>query len=414
MSEIASIDGSDRVFIRSMKTLRAALAAVFALWLAGFTVVRAAEPAAPGKKAQPARWLLIVDTSSAMERRAKAVEGVVGELVASGMNGQIHPGDELGIWTFNKELHAGVAPLQTWQPAHSNSIAGHLVAFLAKQKYEGKANFQPVLAELGRLVPASRQLTILVLADGSQPIAGTPFDAAINASYEKTRAELGRTRMPLVTVLRVHHGKYIGQNVSFAPWPVEFPPFPPEPPVTESRPATAAPPAVPPVTATAKPIIIHSEPKPAESTSLITAPLAPAPSLPLVTAPPAPVVTVAPAPAAQPVIEAPPAPPAVSPPSAVQPSAEPMPTPVAPAPIATPSAATPAAPAPAPSVSVAPEVVPTAPTAVADTVTARKWPLILGIGCFWVAIMVALVLARRARRQAGTSYITRSIDREMK
>jgi hypothetical protein len=91
-----------------------------------------------------------------------------------------------------------------------------------------------------------------------------------------------------------------------------------------------------------------------------------------------------------------------------------MPTPGAPAPTATPSTAAPAAPAQAPSVAVAPEVVPTAPTAVADTVTARKWPLILGIGCFWVAIMVALVLARRARRQAGTSYITRSIDREMK
>ncbi|HEU5071266.1 MAG TPA: hypothetical protein VFV96_12740 [Verrucomicrobiae bacterium] len=394
-----------------MKTLRAALAAVFALWLTGLTVARAVEPAAPGKKAQPARWLLIVDTSSAMERRAKAVEGVVGELVASGMNGQIHPGDELGIWTFNKELRAGAAPLQTWQPAHSNSIAGHLVAFLAKQKYEGKANFQPVLAELGRLVPVSRQLTILVMADGSQPIAGTPFDAAINASYEKTRAELARTRMPLVTVLRVYHGKYIGQNVSFAPWPVEFPPFPPEPPVTESRPTTAAPPAVPPITATAKPIIIHSEPKPAESTNLITAPLAPAPSLPLVTTQPAPVVTVAPAPAAQPVVEAPAAPPAVSPP-VVQPLAEPMTPPVAPAPTATPSAAAPVAPSPA--VAVAPEAVPTAPTATADTVTARKWPLILGIGCFWVAIMVALVLARRARRQAGTSYITRSIDREMK
>lgn len=411
MSEIASIDGSDRVFIRLMKTLRAALAAVFALWLTGLTVARAVEPAAPGKKAQPARWLLIVDTSSAMERRAKAVEGVVGELVASGMNGQIHPGDELGIWTFNKELRAGAAPLQTWQPAHSNSIAGHLVAFLAKQKYEGKANFQPVLAELGRLVPVSRQLTILVMADGSQPIAGTPFDAAINASYEKTRAELARTRMPLVTVLRVYHGKYIGQNVSFAPWPVEFPPFPPEPPVTESRPTTAAPPAVPPITATAKPIIIHSEPKPAESTNLITAPLAPAPSLPLVTTQPAPVVTVAPAPAAQPVVEAPAAPPAVSPP-VVQPLAEPMTPPVAPAPTATPSAAAPVAPSPA--VAVAPEAVPTAPTATADTVTARKWPLILGIGCFWVAIMVALVLARCARRQAGTSYITRSIDREMK
>src|SRR5438874_5507768 len=54
------------------------------------------------------RFLLVVETSSVMERRIEATLKVVQGLLASGMNGQIHKGDTLGIWTFNDELHAGI------------------------------------------------------------------------------------------------------------------------------------------------------------------------------------------------------------------------------------------------------------------------------------------------------------------
>jgi hypothetical protein len=137
----------------------------------------------------------------------------------------------------------------------------------------------------------------------------------------------------------------------------------------------------------------------------------------LVAANPAPVVTVEPAPTAQPVVAAPATSATVVPAPEAKPSAaaaEDVSNPAAPAPSVAQPVSVLAAPSPAVTDESTPGAPPAPATAAADTVTLRKWPLILGIGCFWVAIMVALVLARRARRNAPTSYITRSIDREMK
>ena len=239
--------------MKLMRHLRAWIAMVLPCLLA---VAHGAEPAGKGSaRPQPERWLLILDTSSAMERRAQAVEGLVGELLASGMNGQMAPGADIGIWTYNKELFAGVAPMQTWNPAQSNIIAGRSLAFLSKQKYRSKSRTEPVLSELARVVSDSRQLTVVWFSDSAQKIAGTPFDDLINAAYAKYRPALAKTRMPLVTVLRVHQGKYFAQNISVSPWPIEFPPFP----VTENTNEVAKlpPAATPPV----KSIFIGREPE---------------------------------------------------------------------------------------------------------------------------------------------------------
>lgn len=376
----------------------------------------AESPADANKRPQPDRWLLIVDTSSAMERRAKAVEGVVGELMVSGMNGQMQPGAEFGIWTYNKELYAGVAPMQTWDSARSNLMANRTVGFLSKQPYRNKSKTEPVLSELARVVSDSRRLTVVWLSDGTgEKIAGTPFDAQINEAFTKYRPALSKTRMPLVTVLRVYRGKYIGQNISVAPWPVEFPPFPIEPAATNAVAKATTP------TAPVKSIFISREPakveKPAETPPAVqikpdsvqlrsapesvTNPLAATP-VPVELAQPMPTTAVQPAPVVAP----------VEPPPAVKP-VEPKPVEVA-AVAPKPEIVAPIAPAPAPA-AVAPQPAPatTPPVAAAvEPVTSRKWPLILGISFMWIAIFAALTLARRARRAKATSLITRSFDRD--
>lgn len=388
-------------------------------------VAHAAAPATNAtRRLQPERWLLIVDTSNAMERRAKAVEGVVGELIVSGMNGQMEPGAELGIWTYNKELFAGVAPMQTWDPARSNLMANRTVGFLSKQPYQSKSRTEPVIAELNRVVGDSRRLTVVWLSDGAgEKIAGTPFDDLINEAFAKYRPALSKTRMPLVTVLRVHHGKYIRQNVSMSPWPVEFPAFPIDPAKTNAlaKPAVAKP-AEP-----VKSIYISSpkkpdadKPAPVETQGgsvklrpppeSVVADVVPPPRpadpppvqpLPVVATEPPPVV----APVVAPVEPAPilkPAEPAPSPAVVEVAMAEPPPSVTAPGPAA-------------PAVSTATPVVPEPQVAVVtNTVTARKWPLILGIGFMWAAIAAALLLARRARRASASSLITRSFDRDQK
>lgn len=393
--------------------------AFIAAALLGFAVALNAAPATTNAapRPQPARWLLIVDTSSGMEKRADAVRGVVGEMVSSGMNGQMQPGDEFGIWTYNKKLSAGVAPMQTWDASRSNTIAGRTVAFLDKQSYTGKAKPELVFAALEPIVSSSRQLTVVMLSDGAVDVAGTPFDAAINAAYAEHRPALKKSRMPLVTVLRGYKGNYFAQQVSVAPWITEFPAFPAEPVKTNLPPVVE-----PPKPAPKRTIIIRPEPKkvaevepavalqpgavtlrnlPETTPDVKPAVIEPLPTpanvnlTPVVT----PVVTPATVPAdAIPIAKVEPAPPAIPPaapaPAHVAPVTPPV---VAPAPVIAPA---PAAPAQA------------SATPASDNVTVRKWPLILGITFMWVAIVVALMLARRARRANATSIITQSFDKK--
>lgn len=392
--------------------------ALAAVLLCGFAAMLGAQPAATNtvKRPQPGRWLLILDTSAKMERRAKGVEGMVNDLLSSGMNGQMAPGSEIGIWTYNKSLYAGVAPLQTWDPARSNVIAGRTVAFLEKQDYRDKANLEPVLRELPDVVRSSRELTIIWFSDGSQNLTNTIYDDAINAAFAKYRPELSKNRMPLVTVLRVYQGKFVGQNVSVAPWPIEFPPFPEAKTNKPATPTLAAPKPEP-----VKPIFISAPKKPAVESP---------PSVPVaggtvqLRPPPEEALTNPPAPNSLPtVIEPKPVAPveAAQAPTPIQPAPAAKPVEPAPAPKPIEVAAVPPTPAPSPVAPREPEATlakPLSPIPVAtppsETVTARKWPLILGISFMWVAIIVALVLARRARRANATSLITRSFEQDRK
>ena len=388
--------------------------AFIAAALLGFATVLNAAPATTNAtpRPQPARWLLIVDTSSGMEKRADAVRGVVGDMVSSGMNGQMQSGDEFGIWTYNKKLSAGVAPVQVWDASRSNTIAGRTVAFLGKQSHQGRAKPELVFAELQPIVSSSRQLTVVMLSDGAVDVAGTPFDAAINAAYAEHRPVLKKSRMPLVTVLRGYKGNYFAQQVAVAPWINEFPAFPAEP-VKTNLP--------PPVVETPKPepkrtIIIRPEPKKVAAVEPAEPAVALQPGAVSLRNPPEATPEVKPA-----VIEPMPAPanvnltPVVTPvitPDAVPADAIPI-AKVEPAPPAMPLVAPVTPPVIAPVIAPAPATsAPVPATPASDNVTVRKWPLILGITFMWVAIVVALMLARRARRANATSIITQSFDKK--
>jgi hypothetical protein len=346
-------------------------------------------------KPQPDRWLLVVDTSGNMERRTRALAGVIGEMLASGINGQLVDGAQIGVWTYGKELNAGVVPLQTWNPAQSNRIAGRTAQFFSTLKFQGKSKPVAAMSELNRVVKESRRLTVVIFSDGSQSMTNTPYDAAINEAYAKFLPALKDTRMPLVTVLRSEKGKFIGQSVSVAPWPVEFPPFAPEP----VKPA-ATPKPVP-----AKSIVIGSsaKPRPAQpaTNQLVLTPL----------------------PEVKPVAEIPPA----NPPAPKLPELPPTPAPVAPS-VSLAETTTQATAATVTSPVAVAVSEPTKPEASAPaiaakaqpdatesgTILSRKWLLILGIGCMWVAIIMALLLVRRSRRSHGASLITQSFDRNQR
>ncbi|HOB33086.1 MAG TPA: VWA domain-containing protein, partial [Verrucomicrobiota bacterium] len=170
------------------------------------------------------RWLLVVDTSRAMERRSEAVQQIASNLVVSAMNGQAQPGDTLGVWTFNEELQTGRFPLQTFT---SNNIpaARRLAGFLRAQPHEGSGRLPNVMPTLMHLVQSSDFITVIILSDGSSEIVGTPFDEKINASFRSWRREQARGQMPFVTLLRASLGNVTQYAVSTPPFPLEMPPL---------------------------------------------------------------------------------------------------------------------------------------------------------------------------------------------
>ena len=177
----------------------------------------------------PGRYLMIVDTSAAMRRRAPAVRKAVESLMNTSMGAQFRRGDTLGVWTFNDELQAGRLPLQIWTPETSPVIASNVISFISTQANGGASRFETVTPVLQRLVAESSRLTVLLISDGDEPISGTPFDWQIERALASKHREQQRARMPFVTVLRAVRGRVVSATVNMAPWPVEFPKFPPEP-----------------------------------------------------------------------------------------------------------------------------------------------------------------------------------------
>ncbi|HWI59382.1 MAG TPA: hypothetical protein VNZ22_19295, partial [Bacillota bacterium] len=84
--------------------------------------------------------MFLVETSRAMQRRGPGLFQTVQDLLGSGMNGQVHAGDSLGVWTFNDKLHAGQFPLQEWATRGQGAVTVRVLNFLKEQPYERKAN----------------------------------------------------------------------------------------------------------------------------------------------------------------------------------------------------------------------------------------------------------------------------------
>jgi hypothetical protein len=176
----------------------------------------------------PDRYLIILETSKSMQRRADAVVGTVWYLLGSGLDGQFRNGGTLGVWTFNQDLSAGNLPLQTWSSSAQKDITQRTITFLKGQKYGQRANFDKLAPALIRIVENSELITVVLISSGDSKIRGTPFDEQINAAYQQFREQQQKARMPFVTVLRARHGQIVDYVVNTPPWPLHLPPLPEE------------------------------------------------------------------------------------------------------------------------------------------------------------------------------------------
>ncbi|HEX5220319.1 MAG TPA: hypothetical protein VFZ59_12180 [Verrucomicrobiae bacterium] len=357
------------------------------LWLCGmamaFSVPAQNQPSTTTRtnRLSSDRVLAILDISAGMQKRADNLQRVVDHLFLSGFNGQLRPGDTIGMWTYNDSLHTGEFPLQRWTPQSARQIASLAAQFAQNQRYSKPSNFSPVMAQLTNVVADSDRITVVLISDGSSSPSGTPFDSQIAESFKLNAAEQFRQAMPFVTVLRAVKGEFIGFKVNTPPWPIEYPPFPPEP-------------IVAPAQSTNPPVAKVESPKPVA---------------PVATNKPKPVIPETNQPSPPPVITNPPV--VVAPPTtpAAPPSNPPPPT------VATSSSA--------PTTNVG-RTLP--PTNTANAVTPSKSPvsepsrslatlpvIVGGTALIGLAIL-CLVLLRRARRPARVSLITRSMNKDRK
>ena len=226
----------------------------------------------------PRRYLLIIETSKAMDHRTSGLHQTLQKLLSSQLNGEALPVDSLGIWTFNEDLSTGKIRLQHFDPLDPTAMTTEVMAFMKKQKFEKNARWDPLLPALNHLVQNSHALTVILVTAGLENVQGTPFDARINKAFNSWREQQQTARMPVVTVLRARGGKLTDVAVSAPPWPVEFPKVQAEPQVAKkgepTPPAKAAPqaPARPPPMAA--PLIISGrkpQPVPVATNSIATA-----------------------------------------------------------------------------------------------------------------------------------------------
>ena len=182
------------------------------------------------KPAPPAdRYLLIVETSKSMQRRADAVLEVVQEMLLSGLNGQFRDGGTLGVWTFNEDLSAGRLPIQIWSSSEQGDITQRTLTFLKGLKYEKQANFDKVAPALGGVISDSRRLTVILISSGDWKMRGTPFDDKINGAFEQWRGQQQKARMPFVTILCARNGQVGAYALNTPPWPLQVPHLAEEP-----------------------------------------------------------------------------------------------------------------------------------------------------------------------------------------
>jgi hypothetical protein len=405
------------------------------LLAAGLAAAIAAPSAAPPPPYEGNRFLFVVETSSAMKKLAEATRQTVFEMILSGLDGQMQPGDTFGLWTYQTEPRTGRFPMQVWHPTNALASATRAAVFLGEQKYSGKANTVDLLLDLGALRRAVGDLNVFILSDGSTQFQGTQFDPLINAQFDLLQKKRARAKKPFVTTLIVRDGKTINGFAFLAGEHIPLPGLRKPPPALAARkepPAPADPPAVP--APRPKPVVtVVQAPAPVlaiSSNAAAVAPsptpqTAPAPALANVAADPAPAIL----PELPPVTPAPapsPAPPSVrfitgsnlATTAAVTPPPPPQPKPA----VAATEAVSPGLEAVA---TLLPEPLPVAaretrPKAAAmaaatpvDVASAKArlalWMVLGVVGCAMGALVLAVFRARPAQR---ASYITRSMDQE--
>jgi hypothetical protein len=191
--------------------------------LSGMAASAPEKSSSPSPPSQGNRFLLVVDTSKAMARLPHAGRQAVFDLVFSGLENRMRPGDTFGVWTFQDEVSAGVFPIQVWEPENKLELASRVGKFLKEQKYKDKPVLDNALARVGALVRTIKDVNvILICSTEAQPKEGRPF-AQMASLWQEKASESKKTKKPMILTLAMERGELVQRSIGVAGQPLDLP-----------------------------------------------------------------------------------------------------------------------------------------------------------------------------------------------
>jgi hypothetical protein len=187
---------------------------VLALTLAFLTTsTPAAQPPQSQTKPHTLRYLFLVEISSEMATRQIPSAQTIHDIVLSSFQGEIKESELFTLWFYGSRLQTNSPVI--WRAGREAAMARHS-ANLFSGRIFSKLPQGDTLTHAAPFIAASPKLTIFLFTDGSHPITGTPFDAALNSAIEQHYSLFLRADRPFVVTFIAKKGKLVDASVHTA------------------------------------------------------------------------------------------------------------------------------------------------------------------------------------------------------
>ena len=154
-------------------------------------------------------FLFVIDSSLSMAPRKTNTMQMVRQMILSGFEKQIRPGDSIDIWVYDEENHINAFPPQIWEDADARRIAVNAGRFIDVQKFRGRSRFEPVGRDLEALLPNTKQLLIVIITDADEPLSGFPLDLDINQFLATEKRRRPYAKQPFLISIAAVNGRYV-------------------------------------------------------------------------------------------------------------------------------------------------------------------------------------------------------------
>jgi len=258
------------------------------LLVAAALPVSAAITTAPRKGQEGNRFLFVVDTSSSMKRLDQAGRQTVHDLIYSGLEQRMQPGDTLGVWTFGNETKGGVFPIQVWSSEKNEDLAEQVSRFLKAESMGRGSRLDNAITNVERLAKSVKDVDIILVTSAATRFKPDDSWTVLDQAWKARVDEAKKKNKPIVLALAARGGQFMQVTVTIGNEPLKLM----GPPARRAAaPMARAPQSeTVPIKNTREPIIMRgtSSPKPIESIPKFAPPGAAPPVEPLVTPDPEP------------------------------------------------------------------------------------------------------------------------------